>query len=707
MRFYTYFKTASYLLVFSAFLSLTLTGELESPYIALITLGLAASFIQEKFDLSPLSKWIIAVSIPFLIVDFFFISKDILLAFTHLLILLTNARLLSLRTDTDYNQLFLLTFFDLLAASALTINLSFAFTFTMYLVSVTWVLLLFHIKKEVEGRIAENKERALEGTVTIPFFLGIGGVAVLSLVITLGIFFILPRAGVGLFSKKQGKVMKTSGFGDKVDFGDIGALTPDPTTVMRVELPDFEKGLGSIYLRGTVLDSFNGLSWKRESSKLETVNKEDNDFVISKGAEHLVRQEVILDPLDSRVVFGMEKVVRLSGRFQTLFTDSYKTVYLPVNPSSRFQYTVYSDTRVPNGKELDADRDPYNSKVIDLYAKLPSGSVRVKELASSITASSEGTYQKARAIEDYLKKNYSYTLSPNRDVSLPPVEDFLFKDKAGYCDHFSTAMALLLREVDVPARLVTGYVTTEWNDLGRFYTVRQRNAHSWVEVYFPSHEWVSFDPTPSAMLVEENITVTAISRYIAYIRLKWDRYIINFTFQDQVNAAKEARRRTEVGRESILGLIALIKLKSATVMRPFAVSIATIVLIYLSLKWRRSKRTQRYKLSNKGSVPFYQEMLRVLAKRGVIKPDGMTPREFAHMVTAERGPLYGSITEITAAFEKVRYGGFTLGAGEMDSINRILEGMRKGGGKATSTPKGSLIKHFVLSNCLTLTVFGD
>lgn len=316
--------------------------------------------------------------------------------------------------------------------------------------------------------------------------------------------------------------------------------------------------------------------------------------------------------------------------------------------------------------------------MIELYAKVPSGSVRVKELASSITASSEGAYQKARAIEDYLKKNYSYTLSPNRDMSLPPVEDFLFKDKAGYCDHFSTAMALLLREAGVPARLVTGYVTSEWNDLGRFYTVRQRNAHSWVEVYFPSHGWVSFDPTPSAMQVEENITVTAISRYIAYIRLKWDRYIINFTFQDQVKAAKEARRRTELGRESVLRLIALIKFKSATVMRPFAISIAAIVLIYLSLKWRRSKRSQRYKLSNKGSVPFYQEMLWMLAKRGVIKSEAMTPREFAHMVTAERGPVYGSITEITAAFEKVRYGGFTLGAGEMDSINRVLEGMRKG-----------------------------
>lgn len=678
MRFYTYFKTASYLLVFSAFLSLALTSELETPYIVIITLGMAAGFIQERFNLSLLSRGILAVSIPFLIIDFFFISSDILLAFTHLLILLTNARLLSLKTDADYNQLFLLTFFDLLAASALTINLSFAITFTMYLVSVTWVLLLFHIKKEVEGHIAENKERALEGSVTIPFFLGIGGVAVLSLVITLGIFFILPRAGIGLFSKKPGKVMKTSGFGDKVDFGDIGAVTLDPTMVMRLELPDFEKGLGSIYLRGTVLDYFNGVSWGRDRSKLAAVNKEDNDFIISRSAKNLVRQEIILDPIDSRVVFGMEKVVRLSGRFQILFTDSYNTVYLQINPTSRFQYTVYSDTRVPTSTELDADGGPYNSEVFERYAMIPSISSRIKELAASITADSKGTYQKTRAIEDYLKKNYSYTLSPNRDPSMPPVEDFLFKDKGGYCDHFSTAMALLLREVGIPARLVTGYVTGEWNDLGRFYTVRQRNAHSWVEVYFPSHGWVSFDPTPSSTPVNENLTAGAINRYIEYIRLKWDRYIINFTFQDQVNAAKEAKRRSELGRETVLRLIALIRLKDATVLRPLAISISAVVLLYLSLKWRLRAGGRRPGLRNKGTVPFYQEMLQMLAKRGLIKPEGMTPREFTHLVAAARGSDYGSITEITASFEKVRYGGMPLTPEEVTSINDGLGEIRKG-----------------------------
>lgn len=678
MRFYTYFKTASYLLVFSAFISLATTDDLEPVYVAIVVLGLAAGLLQERFDLSLLSRAILVLSIPFLTADFFIISRDILLAFTHLLIFLTIARLLSLRIDNDFNQLYLLTFFDLLAASALTINLSFAFTFTLYLVSATWALLLFHLKKEVEEQVLTEKERALEETVTVPFFLSIGGIAVLSLVITLVIFFVLPRVGIGLFSKKPGKVLKTSGFADKVDFGQIGPVTLDPATVMRVELPDVEKGMGSIYLRGAALDSFNGTTWEKERGKLRFIRGDGSDFNLSEGAGPLVRQEIILDPLDSKVIFGMSRMVRLSGRFQSLSVDRDDTVSLPFNPSSRFQYTAYSDVARPTAAELDADNRPYPSETLGHYTKTPPLPERVKELASSVTADAKGTYRKVKAVDTYLKKNYSYTLDPKRDESLPPVEDFLFKNREGYCDHFSTAMTLLLRELRIPTRLVTGYVTSEWNDLGRFYTARQRNAHSWVEVYFPSYGWIPFDPTPSAAPVVENLTVASITRYIAYIRLKWDRYIINFSLQDQVKAAKETRRRTEIGRDALMKLVASLKTKAGVVWKTATIFAAAVIIFYFAIvkMWHAMGRGPiSYK---RGTVPFYQEMLRILAKRGLIKPDAMTPREYAGWIMAEKGESYSGVKEVTRAFEQVRYGGMPLDPDKAESVNKAIEGLRKG-----------------------------
>ncbi|MDO8445466.1 MAG: DUF3488 and transglutaminase-like domain-containing protein [Deltaproteobacteria bacterium] len=678
MRFYTYFKAATYLLVLSAFMSLALTDEIASPYLMVIALGIAGGIIQERFDLSTLSRVIVMVSVPFLLADFFIISKDILLAFTHLLILLTSARLLSLRTDSDYSQLYLLTFFDLLAAAALAINLSFAFTFTLYLVSATWVLLLFHIKREVEVKEEVEINRGeLDSTVNLRFFLGIGGIAVFSLVVTLAIFFILPRVGIGLFSKKPGKVLKTSGFADKVDFGSIGPVTLDPTTVMRVELPGFGIEMGSIYLRGGVLASFNGATWEKERSRRETVKKEGTDFILSEGTHPLVRQEIILDPIDSDVIFGMARVMRLSGRFTFLLTDGSDSVYLPGNPTSRFQYTAYSDISTPKAQELDADRGAYPPEVLSAYTKTPPASERVKDLALSITDNAEGTHQKAVAIERYLKKNYSYTLEPKRDESLPPVEDFLFKNREGYCDHFSTAMAILLREISIPTRLVTGYVTSEWNDLGRFYTVRQSNAHSWVEVYFPSYGWITFDPTPPAISAEENRVISSVSKYIGYMRLKWDRYIVNFTLQDQVNAAREARRRTESGRESLLKVIAALRAGIGKVWIPLLILGAAASVIYLTLsrKWRGGGKGPL--LRKKGTVPFYQEMLKILARKGVIRPEGMTPREFARHVFSEKGSEYRGVIDVTEVFERVRYGGFPLGLKETESLNNILEGMRK------------------------------
>lgn len=675
MKFKNYFKTASFLLILSAFLSLMLTGELELPYTIIIILGLAAFLVQERIDFSRLSRGILMASIPFLALDFFVMSKDILLAFTHLIILLTTSRLLSLRTNSDFNQLYLLSFFDLLASSALTINLSFAFTFTVYLISATWVMLLFHIKKEVEERIPAEKERALEGTVNIPFFLGIGGVAVLSLVVTLAIFFVLPRAGIGLFSKQPGKTLKTTGFGDKVDFGQIGPVTLDPTTVMRVELPDYEKGLGTVYLRGTVLDFFNGVTWEKEEGKLSTISRYGNEFVISREAGPLVRQEIILDPLDSKVIFGMSRLVKLSGRFQTLYADGYGSVYLPGHPFSMFQYTAYSDVATPEDKELEVDTAPYAPEVLELYTRTPKLPETVSNLASSITAKAEGTYKKAIAIENHLKNNYSYTLSPKRDESLPPLEDFLFKNREGYCDHFSTAMVLLLRASGIPSRLVTGYLTTEWNDLGRFYIVRQKNAHSWVEVYFPSHGWVRFDPTAPAGGPAENIITSKMGRYIAYIRLKWDRYIINFTIQDQVNAAKEARRRTELGRETLLNLLKPLKFNIKKILAPAAILLASAIVIFILL--RKSGFGGRMPLSGKvKSVAFYEEMLDLLAKREMIKTAGLTPREFAGELLLKKGEAYSGVMEITVAFEKVRYGEVELEREEMEGVRTAMETLK-------------------------------
>jgi transglutaminase-like putative cysteine protease len=132
------------------------------------------------------------------------------------------------------------------------------------------------------------------------------------------------------------------------------------------------------------------------------------------------------------------------------------------------------------------------------YLALPPLPERVTALARDITATAPSLYDRAEAIERYLRTNYTYTLDvpappPGRD----PVDYFLFDLGEGYCDYYASAMVVLARASGIPARLVVGYVGGTYDPVQALYTVREANAHSWVEVYFPQVGWVEFEPTAS------------------------------------------------------------------------------------------------------------------------------------------------------------------------------------------------------------------
>ena len=171
-------------------------------------------------------------------------------------------------------------------------------------------------------------------------------------------------------------------------------------------------------------------------------------------------------------------------------------------------YNVVSAISEASPAALRKDTGPYPAWVTERFLQLP-GSVpdRVKGLAAEITANTDSAYDKANAIEKYLR-TYKY----NQGIAAPPggqdgVDYFLFDVKEGYCDYYASAMVVMLRSVGVPARFVVGYTpgqlkpTNEQNDEGDQYRILERNAHAWPEVYFPSYGWVQFEPTASEPLL--------------------------------------------------------------------------------------------------------------------------------------------------------------------------------------------------------------
>jgi hypothetical protein len=122
----------------------------------------------------------------------------------------------------------------------------------------------------------------------------------------------------------------------------------------------------------------------------------------------------------------------------------------------------------------------------------------VKGLADQVTAGIPDDYDKAVAIESYLRTNYRYTLTPPppKDAATDPLQSFLFDSKQGYCEYFASAMGDMLRAEGIPSRLVSGFGPGTYDTKLKQYLVRESDAHTWVEAYFPTYGWISFEPTP-------------------------------------------------------------------------------------------------------------------------------------------------------------------------------------------------------------------
>jgi protein-glutamine gamma-glutamyltransferase len=289
------------------------------------------------------------------------------------------------------------------------------------------------------------------------------------------------------------------------------------------------------------------------------------------------------------------------------------------------------------------------------------------------------------AIKQHLLSHYAYSLDVGSTPSASPLEEFLFTRKTGYCEHYATAMAVMLRTVGIPARLVTGFLPSEWNDFGHYYAVRQQDAHAWVEVWFPHSGWVTFDPTPSIMKTFPSPLLEQVWGLIDSIRLKWDRFVIHYSFYDQMTVAQGVRNQGERVRAYIGNIMDTLKNWNASRREPGTMRISLspwisfgailfcmicLLLIGVLLKTRTAKTA--FQKQDMAAVHLYERMLAALAARGVSKQPGTTPLEFSARVCREyhaAGPL---VQELTALYYRVRFGHELLSQYDLQQAEELL-----------------------------------
>ena len=439
---------------------------------------------------------------------------------------------------------------------------------------------------------------------------------------------------------------------------------------------------------------------------------------------HELRQNIHLEPNDSSSLFGIRPIVQIAaagGRLPPYINVIDGTISRPEVRSGSYEaydYTVVSDldSEKPQGSE-----DPPNLIRLELLLNIPDElAMRLRQIAEPIVADiktpgPKGIEEKARKLEEFLRDSgqFGYTLQMDMvNPSLDPVEDFLVNRKEGHCEYFASALALLLRSIDIPSRVVNGFKGGDWNDVTQAMYVRQKHAHSWVEAYLGSSDkrtanWITLDPTPGLARQQSVAEVGGFSSNFRTlsdtIRHIWVFYILGFdanrqnrlVYEPMRAAAKELKRLyLELDltvRAYAQQLFGFENLDSLISIRGFFVSfivLTTLMLLIRALIWLYGRLLGIFRdpaadsPSVVAGILFYRRLVQILTKFEIEREPAETQQEFARRAAfflGARGPETESVAAVPGlivdAFYRVRFGHLDLSEKTLEMLEERLDAL--------------------------------
>jgi hypothetical protein len=713
MTFKTYFRTFSYATIAVATLTLMLAGGLSVALAVLLWLLMVAAWRLEdtRWQLSERTGLIVVLlSIPLFLIDWKYqqsvgepAGRLGVNALAHLIVFLSAVKLLQTKKDRDWVFLYLISFFEVLLAAGLSFSPVFLGTLTLYLLCGLSTIIAFEIQKSrraipvtethllvpPDSRIfrkarRRSARRNAEAN-RLPFVALV--LLLLIFVLAFPLFLVAPRSGAAALTRSGGSLTNFTGFSESVTLGEIGDLKRNSDVVMHVRIEDALSGNGFRW-RGVALDEFTGRGWRKSTTarRADLLTNDRGFFQVgtTRSLHRLTTQTIFLESIESPVLFAASRPIALQGDLQSVRVDAEGSVQARRHEFERVIYKALSDTAQPDVALLRNDARPYPA-AFERYRQPPATlDPRIEALANAIVvnARARNRYDEAKAIELELQTKYGYSLQM-RAGGRDPLADFLFHVKSGHCEYFSTAMAVMLRSRGIAARVVNGFLPGEYNEAAGAYTVRQSDAHSWVEVYFPdSQAWVTFDPTPASGRTEPVSTGFAaqLGKYAEALELIWIQYVVGYDKQEQRSLATSLQNQLFGYRRSLAQIISAVReaitSRSGAILLTGFFSLAAVLLWFLVRRvrrfgWRWGLSLSRRKLNGDAStVVFYERLLALLARRGVKRDPDLTPLEFASNLDFEPA------LPITRAYNRVRFGGEELtreDATEIDSWLQRLE----------------------------------
>jgi protein-glutamine gamma-glutamyltransferase len=450
------------------------------------------------------------------------------------------------------------------------------------------------------------------------------------------LFLLFPRLQQGLFSVETPGSGK-SGFAEILNPGSISRMAKDPSLAFRANFDGPLPRNRGLYWRGIVFERFNGVQW-HPAAFPSFIHPGPRDL---SGA---VTYTIVLEPHKSRWLFALDRPVAAPPGAR-LTTGHTLFAGRPVTRRHVYQAVSILD---PSPEKGENNRIP----VPVLVGPGTDNNPGTRSLARSLAEGISDPQEKLDRILAYFKENrFTYTLAPPL-AGAHPVDDFVLKTRQGYCEHYAGALAFMMTVLDVPARVVGGYLGGELNPYGNYITVRQSAAHAWTEVFMPDKGWVRVDPTlvVAPERLEQNPdgsffysagagTIPVHKRVVFMLEaanLKWEAWFTGYSFAAQKALIQQLGVDTARGAwKTILVLLSLTLLVLALFFR------------FLMHRFYPEKKDP--------AAEAYTLFCKRLARIGLVRPPNQGPVDFFHQIKTRRPDLAKKARIITNLYIQIRF----------------------------------------------------
>ena len=559
---------------------------------------------------------------------------------TALLSVMASMKLLETRTRRDQYVLLFIAIF-LLLASLLREQYLWSLPF---LLASTWLIMTAWLR--------------LSATQAVPIKESVrttGRLLAYTLPLMLVMWVLFPRIATPFWAIPIEKDTAISGIGDSMSPGDISQLSLSNAVAFRVNFVGEPPPPVLRYWRGLVLHRFNGRTWtgsdiSYSANSLDRVRLLDNP----------IDYEVTLEPTRQQRLFALDVPAAWQGERIFMSPRQELQRLRPVDNRIAYSVTSYSSYLA------DSDLAEFGQ---NYYRRLPEGgNPRSVEFARQLRASVDSDeHYINRVLQHFNQEPFYYTLEPP-PLGSNPVDRFLFETRQGFCEHYASAFAVLLRAAGIPARVVLGYQGGELNPLGQYLIVRQSDAHAWTEAWLPERGWVRLDPTAAVApeRISDGVTASRLSGIgsrwglstpsfllhrlgltLDALNAKWNEWVLGYGPDQQSSFLERLGMENPNWRKLMLTLVV----------------VSTLLLLAISGILLARNRS-----------PDVDEAMRLYRKfinrSGLPQQSGESPYAYLERLSKETPASRPLATAITNAYLNVRYGPESVG--EIDKLRGLV-----------------------------------